>query len=264
MKKSNWLVLLLVSIVFLPVFAWGQVEENANSVGENYNLEIEGRYWMPKFDSTVKIVDNGIGTDIKAVNDLGMDDRKNFFEGRAQLKFARKHKFNFSYLPMKWDADKIITRTIEFSGKTYTVGTQVKSKLDLNLFRGGYEYDFLAGRYGFLGGAVDVMVANVGAELKAPALSIDEKGDITAPIPMIGLVGRVYPIKWVNLTARVSGLPLGSYGYILDAEASLNINPIKYVGISGGYRYFETKAKFEDNSFDFKLDGPYVSLNIRF
>jgi hypothetical protein len=81
---------------------------------------------------------------------------------------------------------------------------------------------------------------------------------------MIGLIGRVYPIKWVNLTAKASGLPLGSYGYVFDGEASLNINPIKYLGISGGYRYFVISVKYNDNSLDYRLDGPFVGLTLRF
>ncbi|MBI5967773.1 MAG: hypothetical protein HY882_07945 [Deltaproteobacteria bacterium] len=260
MKKGGCAVLLLVLVLIWPVFSWSQV-------GEDYNIEIEGRYWMPKLDSTVKVVENFLGTDIKLVDDLGFDDRKNFAEGRLQIKFFKKHKFNLSYLPMKWDADKIITRTIEFAGTSYTVGTRVQSKLDLNFYKVGYEYDFLAGKVGFLGAGIDVLVANVSVALKAPEVlptPIDEKEDTTIPIPMIGLIGRLYPFKWVNLTAKISGIPLGQYGNVIDAEGSLNINPIKYVGISGGYRYFGVDAKYNDNSLDFKLNGPFVSLNIRF
>ena len=257
MKKSSYIFVLL-SLVFLwPVFAWAQV-------GENYTVELEGRMWNVKLDSTVKVVQNGIGTDMKLVDDLGFDERKNFFEGRLQVKFARAHKFNLEYIPLKWDADKVITKTIEFSGQTYTQGTRVQSSTDLKFFKGGYEYDFLAGSLGFLGGTLDVLVANGNVQLKAPSLAIDQKEDKTVPIPMIGLVGRVYPIRWVNLTAKASGLPLGSYGYVVDAEASLNINPIKYIGISGGYRYLETNLKYDNNSLNFKLDGPFVALDLRF
>jgi len=233
-------------------------------VGEKYTVELEGRMWNAKLDSTVKVVENGIGTDTKLVDDLGFDERKNFFQGRVQVKLLKKHKFNLEYIPLKWDADKVVTRTIEFSGEKYTVGTRVQSSLDLKFLKGGYEYDFLVGKLGFLGGTLDVLVANASVQLKAPALGIDQKEDKTVPIPMIGLIGRIYPSKWVNLTGKASGLPLGSYGSVFDAEVSLNINPIKYLGISGGYRYFSTNLKYNDNSLDYKLDGPFVGLDIRF
>jgi hypothetical protein len=233
-------------------------------VGEKYTVELEGRMWNVKLDSTVRVVANGIGTDTKLVDDLGFDERKNFFQGRLQVKFLKKHKFNLEYIPLKWDGDKVVTRTIEFSGEKYTVGTRVQSSLDLKFLKGGYEYDFLVGSLGFLGGTLDVLVANASVQLKAPDLGIDQKEDKTVPIPMIGVIGRIYPIKWVNLTAKASGLPLGSYGYVFDAEASVNINPIRYLGISGGYRYFAVNVKYEDNSLDYRLDGPFVGLDIRF
>lgn len=247
----------ILAFLSWPSGTWAQI-------GEDYNLEIEGRYWKPRLDSAIKIVESGIGNEFKLVDDLGFEKDKDTGEGRVQIKFWRKHKFNFSFLPLKWDGDKVITRTIEFSGKTYTAGTRVQSKLNLNLFKAGYEYDFLTGKYGFLGAIIDVLIGNVAIELKAPELAIHEKEEVTAPLPMIGLVGRVYPFKWLNITAKVAGLPVGSYGHILDAEASLHINPVKYVGLSGGYRYLEIRGRYNDNAVDFRLDGPFAALKIRF
>jgi hypothetical protein len=283
MKKTCWIVWILSLFFLWAGFAWAQAGEQAGEkageqtgeqvgekaggpAGENYTIEVEPRMWNVKLDSTVKIVDNGIGADVNLVNDLGFEERKNFFEGRLQIKFAKKHKFNLEYIPLKWDADKVLTQTIQINGQTYTAGTRVQSSLDLKFFKGGYEYDFLAGGAGFLGMTLDVLVADASTQVKAPDLVpiIDVKENRTVPIPMIGLIGRVYPIKWVNLTAKASGLPAGDYGYVFDAEASLNINPIKYLGISGGYRYFIVDVKYNDNSFYYRLDGPFVGLTLRF
>ncbi len=257
MKKLPCGILFLGLFFLWPVLSWAQV-------GEDYTIEIEGRYWMPKLASTVRIVENNVGTDINVIDDLGFDDSKKFGEGRLQVKFARKHKFNFSFLPLSWEGDKNITRDIAFGGQTFPAGANVQSKARLDLYKAGYEYDFLLGKAGFLGGAIDVLVVKVDVELKAPAVAITEKEDKTIAIPMIGLIGRVYPIQWVNLTGKVSGMPLGSYGYVIDAEASLTINPVKYVGISGGYRYLQANLKYDNNLSDFKLNGPFVALSVRF
>jgi len=255
-------VAILAALVFFcPAISWAEYDLfNA----EDYNFELEGRYWKPKLDSTIKIVDDDIGTDIKLVDDLGFEEKKDFGEVRGQIKFFGKHKFNFSYLPLKWDGDNILTETIEFDGQTYTAGTRVQSKLEMKMFKGGYEYDLIASRYGFLGFTFDVLLADTFVQLKAPALALDEKYDATVPIPMIGLSGRVIPIKWVSVTGKISGLPMGGVGYILDAEASLDINPVKYVGISVGYRFLRMDLEYDDNKADFKLDGPFAALKVRF
>jgi hypothetical protein len=251
----------LALLFFCPALSFAEFDLwNA----EDYNFELEGRYWKPKLDSTIKIVDNGIGTDVKLVDDLGFDKEKGFGEARLQVKFLNRNKLNFSYLPMKWDADQVLTRTIEFNGQTYTAGTRVQSQMDLKMFKAGYELDFIVDRFGFLGVTFDVMVADNHVELKAPALGTDEKYDATVPLPLIGLIGRIIPVKWLNATAKVSGLPMGGYGYVLDGEASIEINPVKYLGISGGYRYLRAQGNFNDNSADYKLDGPFAALKIRF
>ncbi len=257
MKRTKIFVALLAILFLSPASSWAQT-------GEDYNVEFEGRYWKPKLDSTIKMVENSIGTEVEAIDDLGFDEKEDFGEGRLQIKFFKRHKFNFSYLPLKWDGDRVLNRTIQFNGQTFNAGVRVQSELDLKLFKGGYEYDFIVGDHGFLGGAIDVMVADTHVQLKAPISAIDQTEDVTLPLPMVGLIGRVYPIKWVNLTAKVSGLPLGGYGHIIDAEASININPIKYVGISAGYRYLDFKAERKDDSVDYRLDGPFLTLNVRF
>ena len=244
-----------------PALSWAEFDLfNA----EDYNFELEGRYWKPKLNSTVRIVEDSIGTDVNLVNDLGFAETKGFGEARFQFKFFNRNKLNFSYLPMKWDADQVLTRTIQFNGQTYSAGTRVQSQLDMKLFKGGYELDLIVDRFGFLGFTLDVLVADNHIEMKAPAQGIDEKHDATVPIPMIGLVGRIIPVKWLNATAKVSGLPMGGYGYILDAEASIEINPVKYVGISAGYRYLSAKAQYDDNLAEYKLDGFFAALKVRF
>ena len=92
------------------------------ATGEDYNLEIEGRYWRPKLDTTVRIVQNGIGVDINAVNDLAMPEYRDFGELQMQVKFAGRHKFNFSYLPLSWQGDTFLSRTVEFAGQVFTQG----------------------------------------------------------------------------------------------------------------------------------------------
>ncbi len=261
MERMKVILGVVVLVFFCPVFSWAEFDLwNA----ENYNIELGGAYWKPNLDSTVKIVNNNIGTSINLVNDLGFDENKAFGEARLQIKFFDRNKLNFSYLPLKWDGDQVLTQTIQFNGATYSVGTQVQSQLDMKLFKAGYEFDFITGGYGFLGATFDVMVADVHIDLNAPAQAIDEKHNAIVPIPMFGVSGRLNFIKWMGLTARVSGLPAGGYGYVVDAEGSLDINPVKFVGISGGYRYFRAQATYQDNKSDYKLDGPFVALKIRF
>jgi hypothetical protein len=252
----------VVALLFLcPAISWAEFDLfNA----EDYSVEFEGRYWQPKLSGTVNIVDNSIGSDINPVNDLGFDERKGFGEGRFQIKFLEQNKFNFSYTSLKWTAEKTMTKTIYFNGLTYPAGTRVDSRLETKMAKGGYEYDVLVGKNGFLGVTADVNFFDVSMELNAPALAQDETAHQTPVFPTLGLNSRWVIVKWVSLTGKVSGLPMGSNGYFVDAEASLDINPIKYVGISVGYRYLKAHLNWRDDHSNLTLDGPYAAFKIRF
>jgi len=39
---------------------------------------------------------------------------------------------------------------------------------------------------------------------------------------------------------------------------------VKYVGISVGYRFLKMDLEYDDNKADFKLDGPFAALKVRF
>jgi len=253
-RKFAWI---FCFVLLWPGISWAQETEK-------YNILLEGRYWYPKLNSTLKIVENQIGTDINLVDDLGFDAEKGFGEGRLQIKVLQYHKFNFSYLPMKWEGDKIISQNIQFSGQTYPAGTRVQSEMDIKMFKGGYEYEFFGGWLGFFAATFDLLVADASLKLNALGPGLDQKEHRTVAIPMIGLNSRQHLGKYVDLTAKISGLPAGQYGYIYDLDGSLDINPNKYVGISVGYRFWGARTNYRDNSVTIKLNGPFASLTVRF
>jgi hypothetical protein len=261
MKKMRFVVMVGTLFLLWPAFSWAEFDLfNA----EDYSVEFEGRYWKPKMSGTVTLSDNGIGAAINPVDDLGMDESKGFGEARLQVKFLEKNKFNFSYLPLKWTATKNVSKTIYFNGLTYPAGTQVESRLEARTFRGGYEYDFLVGEHGFLGVTADVLFSDTSMELKAASLGIDETARENLILPLLGLNSRLVIVKWVSVTAKVSGMYMGGYGHFLDGEASLDLNPIKYLGISIGYRYLKSHLNYRDDSSNLTLDGPFASVKLRF
>ena len=252
----------VVALLFLcPAISWAEFDLFD---AEDYSVELEGRYWKPRMSGTVTMVDNGIGSDINPVDDLGMDETKGFGEVRLQVKFLEKNKFNFSYLPLKWTADKTLSKTIYFNGRTYPAGALVDSRLEATTFKGGFEYDFLVGKHGFLGVTADVLFSKLSMGMNARSLGISETAEETLILPLLGVNSRLVIVKWVSLTAKVSGLPLGEHGYFLDGEASLDINPIKYFGISFGYRYLKAHLSYRDDKSDLTLDGPFAAVKIRF
>ena len=120
------------------------------------------------------------------------------------LRPARKHKFRFQYIPIKYDQTATLTRDIVFNGQRYTVGLPVNSSLDWKAYRFGYEYDFLAKNRGFAGFMLDAKYTDVRADARAPVFA-SEFVHVAAPIPAIGGIVRVYVVPNVSITGELTG-----------------------------------------------------------
>lgn len=226
-------------------------------------VHVEGRYWFSNLDSTVKVTDASIvGTEIDLVDTLGMDDKKNFWEGRVDLNLG-SHHLRYAYMPLSWDGSKTLTQSVTFQGVTYTASTKVDSNLDIVYQRFGYRYDIIDTLGNQLGIIFDVKLLDIEARLKAPAASIDKIYSVTAPVPTIGLGVQVGLPALLSIGAEVTGITY-SGNRLIDGEAQINFNPIPFVTVSGGYRLFDLKVEDGDDKVDFKLKGPFLMVRAGF
>lgn len=241
------------------------------ATGERYNVELSGGLWAPKVEGVVASESLGIiGTEIDLVNDLGIVDDE-FFEFRAVLRPARKHKFRVGYVPIKYETDSTLRRDIIFNGIVFPVAIPVRTTLDWKAWRFGYEYDFIYRDRGFLGVVLEAKYTDVTAQLENP-LTV-EFTSVKAPIPAVGLIGRGYIFANVSVTAEFTGFKLpgdvgdldeddtGEY-YDFDVYGTLNFT--NNIGVMGGYRYMTVNYRIDDDYGDFKLNGYYVQGVVRF
>ncbi|MBI5042824.1 MAG: hypothetical protein HZC10_03130 [Nitrospirae bacterium] len=268
MKKL--LIAVFLSIATLLPYSIVFAEEG---IGDKFILELEGRYWMPKLSANLKLSDYNVygveivGTDINVVDDLGIKN-ENFFSGRLILKLGNS-KIRFSYLPIRYEGEKAVPIVIDYGGSKFAQGTTVKTKLKADMYDLTYEYDALKTDLGFLGIIIGVKYFDLYGSLEGTetvlGTTVKEEKDGQVPIPVIGLAGRVYPIKYFNISGEITGLTVGKAS-IYDAEAAININPIQYVGISGGYRIirFSAEGDNEKDKATLRLHGPFVALMLRF
>ncbi len=227
----------------------------------------EFRYWRPTLESEIVASSAALlGTTIDPVSDLGLDEEQNAFEGRVGLTLLGRHKFRIGYLPLSFDGDRVITRTITFQGQTFTANVdRVLTDLDVKILRAGYEFDFFKTPVGYLGVLLEVHYFDVQARLRTITSAKDESADFKFPFPAVGLAFRAYPItRILSVGAEVVGVTIGSKGHYLDGEASVTLSPWPFVELTGGYRVIDLHGEEGDDSFDFRLHGPFASLTVRF
>lgn len=203
-------------------------------------------------------------TNIDFVQEFGIEQK-----GFPELRFwvGRSHKFRFGYIPIKYEADATIQRTITFRGQTFTVGVPASTVIEENVVKVGYEWDFVSREKGFVGVIGELKYVKVNASISSPALARTAATEQKAPVPTIGVAGRGYPHPMVSIGGEWSGLKVSRDNF----EASLGDFDINaavtfggYVGVQGGYRMFTIDFTIDDDIGDLKFNGPYIGAVVRF
>jgi hypothetical protein len=254
--------LLAIAVCFTAfTLITSRAEAQNNTVGE-----ISVLFWRPTPDlviSTPAITGAGVD-EIDFVSEFGIE-QKWFPEFRATL--GHKHKFRFGYVPIKYDASATIRRTITLNGRTFNVGAPATTEIKWDLWRFGYEWDFVSTDSGFFGLIADLKYNKVTASIDSPALARASSTEQKAPVPTIGAIGRGYIAPQVAISAEFTALKIdrsefNAKFYDFDVNAFVTFG--KYIGAQGGYRAVTVDYLVDEDTGDLKMQGPYAGVILRF
>ncbi len=254
-----------------PADALAQYRPPAKAaIGEDYHIEASFGWWNPDPSLIVNSEALGIlGTDVNLVDDLGIE-KKRLRKFDLVLRPARKHRFRFQYVPIRYIADSQVTRSFVFNGQRYNVGLPVQTDANFKTYRFGYEFDFLQFKRGFVGALLDLKYTNIDVQLLSPIGS--EFATAAAPIPTFGFVGRGYITPNFAVTGETSffrvpdGLAaqLGGDGSYTDFDLNGTYNVNKYVGAQVGYRSVHVLYDVDNDNGSLKFKGLYFGGVVRY
>ncbi len=256
----------------MPTPAWAQFQAKRISdpaTGEKYHVEVGGYFWNPTPDISITSESlPGIkGSRIDFVNDLGIEKTR-FKQIKIVLRPAKKHKFRFEYTPITYDAVGVIRANIIFNGIEFPLSLPVATNLQWKAYRFGYEWDVVSRDRGFFGILLEAKYTEVEATLQN--FFDTEFVSARAPIPAIGVIGRVYFVPNISLTAEFSGIKVPesiSDDYrakYFDFDIYGTVNFTDHFGAQAGYRSFDVFYKVKGDEGELKLKGLYFGGVARF
>jgi hypothetical protein len=241
------------------------------ATGEKYNVEVGGYFWNPT--PTIGISSESLpivgqtATRIDFVNDLGIE-KKRFKQVKIVLRPSTKHKFRFEYTPISYSAEGTIRRDVIFNGIIFPVALPVATEMTWKAYRFGYEFDFIYRDRGFLGLVLEAKYT----EVEATLTNIIDTQFVRAkaPIPAIGLIGRVYVAPNISITGEFGGfkLPEGidenyrAKYYDFDLYGTVNFSD--NFGAQVGYRSFDVFYKIDQDEGALVMKGLYFGAVARF
>ena len=270
--------------LLLSLFAASQADAQfrapeAPAPGENFHVELALMFWKP----TPGIV---IGSDsLRAVNATGVDlvqqfgiEDKRFNEFRTVLQ-GGKSKVRISHVDMVYNEAATLQQAIVIGGRPFNIAADATADLDWELWKVGYEHDFVKTGRGFFGFIADMHFNHVVANLSATSqgFTAGSLTDKKVPFPALGVIGRVYPHKNVGVTAEWSGFKMpgfiadkltdtgdGGDAHLKNFDVSVTGSITRYFGVQGGYRALTADYLLDTDSGDLEMKGFYFGGMVRF
>jgi hypothetical protein len=109
----------------------------------------------------------------------------------------------------------------------------------------------------------EVAVKYVDATVDMKSAGIEESASVEAPIPTIGVRGRVAFADFLGVAGRAGYMEYSGNSF-LDVDAQVEFSPVPLVGLFVGYRYLDIDIDEDDVMIDAGFDGPYAGAMIRF
>lgn len=240
------------------------------ATGENYRIEIGGYFWNPTPEIAIasESLPGIIGDKIDFIEDLGLEKTR-FGQLRVVLRPATKHKLRFEYTPISYEQPEgQLRRDVIWNGLLYSVSLPVATTLDWKAYRFTYEYDIIYRDRGFLGILLETKYTDVRAELVN--LFNEEFVQARAPIPAVGVIGRVYVAPNISITGEFSGFKLPEsidedyQAKYFDFDLYGTVNFSDNFGAQLGYRSFDVFYRVDNDEGELKLKGPYFGGVVRF
>jgi len=249
--------------------------------GENFHVELGLMFWQPTPELLIQTgALAALGeTEVDFVQEFAIE-KKRFREFRGVLRAGRKHKLRVSHVLMAYNETATLQRTITFGGRTFPVSVPATADLEWNLWRFGYEWDFVATDRGVVGFITELRHNRVSAALEATGIG-SELTEATAFVPTIGAILRVYPHKHFSLTAEFTGFKMPGFigsklsdsldgdaddfeakTYDLDLYGTVSFG--RYVGVQAGYRSVTADYVIDDDAGNLKMKGMYFGGLVRF
>ena len=279
MKVVQRLIAIAAFACALPGVAYAQYSApsfSERSVGEKYHVELSGSFWTPDVFGVISSEQFGIpGDKISLVDDLGFL-RTRFRDFKIVLRPGKKHRFRIQYTPLQYTSETTLKRTIVFNGIAFpcppsqpcNVVLPIDAQFGWNVWRFGYEYDFLYKKRGFAGLILEARETEFSAGLQSPIAN--EFTSAKGPLPALGFIGRGYVMPEVSITAEVTGLMFPK-SLLPNIEANYfdwdiygTFNVTNNAGIQVGWRRLTTFLNVEHDTADMKFQGMWWGGTIRF
>ncbi len=264
MRSVTTCMLLAFSMV-VTAAAQTQRQRPSPNFGERSKVDFELRRWRSDLVSEMRLSNpESIGSDFDPVLALGLPQKRTF-DYHVGIRLTRRIKIRANWFRVSYDADAIVSEALTISGTTFPSGATLTSFLELEQRRGGVQFDFWSGQYGYLAVAGEWVRFSAKTDFNSPGADVTPV-PLTMDLPIFGLASRLYLTPALAVSAEALGMKREETGVMTDVDVSITYNAVPSLGFSYGYRnsYNRFKNVEPESRAIFRLRGQYFGVTVRF
>jgi hypothetical protein len=257
------------AIAFILIFASSYARSESAAVNiwqQRDGASLSAGVFLANYSSKIqKSTSTTLGTRIDLEDDLGMDSDDKILRLTIAARPWPKHKFFLSYMDMGRDGDEVLSKDIEFDGVSFPIDTRVKTKLDLEMYRGGYTWSFLQNQEWELGLSLGLYWIDLDMQMESLDGQFRSEDSVSDPFPMIGFSGSwLVNEEWL-IRAAAEAFKIDHndtdgdfYNIRLAGEYALT----ESISLGAGYDLVRINAENtkKNNEIDYDYDGAVVFL----
>lgn len=224
----------------MAAIATASAQDSSKELGQ-YKWQVDAAWWYSNPTGSFHGTNNSGSFNLS--RDFGFGSYSTF-SGTADWHFKRRHHLLLRITPVSSERTETLANQIQFQNVTYDVGAKVSAEISTFSVAPGYEYDFIRRDHGYLGGAVQLALMNVKGTLAGTgtingvSANRTASGSTFAPLPIIGPVGRWYPMhdsERFSLGGYIQGMYFFGYGDFISARALAAVKLHSHWDFIAGY-----------------------------
>ena len=184
--SPKYIISSLALLIFCPLVAVSQ-ETNTDNSGWGFSLGAFFADQNMRTEFEVTFGDTDVIVDFE--DDLGLRDSQSVFRLAAFYNFNERHRLDLDIFDLSQTAVVTGTREIEWGDTVFPISAELSTELDLTIYKVAYTYNFLRREKYKLGVTGGFYVADVALHLNLLENDEEERGDLTAPLPVFGFRG---------------------------------------------------------------------------
>ena len=236
--------LLLITALFfsLPASAQSQLDNRSQL---SFGVFVTDQDTSTDFEANV-----GDGSNLNFERDLGLEASLEVFRFDGALAFGERHGIYASVFDLSRDATSDITVEVDWLDLVIPIDTRVATDLDLSIYKLAYGYDFMRREDRYATATIGLYTADLGLSLVNLDNQEFEAGDVTAPLPVIGVRGGYAPSdRWTFYgSAEYFAASFEDIdGSIIDVSVGVDYWMTERFAFSLGYNYVKLEADARDD-----------------